>query len=431
MIFQQEIDKFIKEKRLYFVGDSLPSDWYAGFKLWLKLAEDGDPKAQFNVGRCYSVGNGIDQDLEQSDIWLQRAAAQKEPRSHFNLYFLYSDHNFSRRDVQKAEKYLVEAVQLNEPRAIALLAKRKADAEVEIANRKASTETAEAKRQVDEQAVEATRKAEAQAKEALEYAKQRLVNSESSKAAVQKCLDEGDFKGAKLQAEKAESEGYTWAKRVLASLDLSFTFRVTKDTKINTHAGCMFQGTTQYYTTKTITTTLVGNVVNKSSQDIALKLMDDKNKRPFSRWKIKADSSEDYFDSWMNEESYTFTKIYISLSDLNSSEKYSGINGISIPNATYDDICKIDSFYIPLQKSFNTVSGCFVLTASFGNENDPVVVDFRRFRDQHLLQTVLGRAVVKIYYQYGLALADSIKEKPRTKVVLRKLFSVVRIFLPR
>ena len=91
MSFQQEIDKFIKEKRLYFVGDSLPSDWYAGFKLWLKLAEEGDPKAQFNVGRCYSLGDGIDQDLEQSDIWFQRAAAQKEPRSHFNLYILYSD----------------------------------------------------------------------------------------------------------------------------------------------------------------------------------------------------------------------------------------------------------------------------------------------------------------------------------------------------
>jgi len=32
MNFQDQIDAAIKEKRLYFVGDQLPPDWYAGFE---------------------------------------------------------------------------------------------------------------------------------------------------------------------------------------------------------------------------------------------------------------------------------------------------------------------------------------------------------------------------------------------------------------
>lgn len=436
MSFQQEIDKCIKEKRLYFVGDSLPSDWYAGFKLWLKLAEEGDAKAQYNVGRCYDRGDGIDQDLEQADFWYQRAAGQKEPRSHYNLYLLYSNKDFPKRYDQQAEKYLAEAVLLKESRAIEHLAQRKADAEAEEAKRKAEILADDAKRKAQALADEAHRKAGEQ----LEHAKQRLVKSESSKAAIQKCLNEGDFESAKLEAGKAESEGYIWAKRVQASLDLRVTLRIEKDTKKETYAGGVFQGTTQYYTTKTTTSWLVGNIVNRSSQDIDIQLVDDKNKHHYlcnskdiraENEKIKANSSKDYYKRAPETvaETNTYTKFHFGLGDLDESERSS--YAIDIPRAIFNDICKIKSFYVPLKKPFNTGSGCFVLTASFGNENDPVVVDFRRFRDQHLLRTVLGQAVVKIYYQYGPALADCIREKPRTKAVLRQIFSVVRMFLPK
>ena len=104
-----EINEAIKAKRLYFVGDALPPDWYAGFKIWLQLAEGGDPKAQYNIGRCYARGDGIDQDKSLSEKWLLKAAAQNEPRSHYNLY-LYHD---ELKNHEISEEWLQKAINLN------------------------------------------------------------------------------------------------------------------------------------------------------------------------------------------------------------------------------------------------------------------------------------------------------------------------------
>lgn len=84
-----EIDKAIKEKNLYFIGDALPPDWYAAFKLWLPLAHAGDPKAQFNVGRCYDRGDGVDENKIQAKEWYLKAAEQNDPRAFFNLYLFF------------------------------------------------------------------------------------------------------------------------------------------------------------------------------------------------------------------------------------------------------------------------------------------------------------------------------------------------------
>lgn len=55
-----EIETGIKDQRLYYVGDRLPDNWFEAFSYWFPLAEGGDPKAQFNVGRSYETGGGVD-----------------------------------------------------------------------------------------------------------------------------------------------------------------------------------------------------------------------------------------------------------------------------------------------------------------------------------------------------------------------------------
>lgn len=117
MSFQEEIDNDIKAKRLYFIGDQLPPDWYAAFKTWMAAAQNGDSKAQYNVGRCYSRGDGIDRDLEQAHAWYMKAAEQGDPRAHFNLHLLYENKDFSQHDAVVAKKYLDQSIALNEPRA--------------------------------------------------------------------------------------------------------------------------------------------------------------------------------------------------------------------------------------------------------------------------------------------------------------------------
>lgn len=84
--FQQEIDKEIKEKNLYFVGDALPPDWYAALKVFIKIAEQNDVQAQYNVGRCYQVGHGTEVDLEKAKNWFSKAIKNGETRSFFRLF---------------------------------------------------------------------------------------------------------------------------------------------------------------------------------------------------------------------------------------------------------------------------------------------------------------------------------------------------------
>ena len=74
---------------------------------------------------------------------------------------------------------------------------------------------------------------------------------------------------------------------------------------------------------------------------------------------------------------------------------------------------------------------CFVLTACYGNEDDPVVQDFRSFRDNYLTKNKFGRLFIKWYYKHGAKIARHISEKPLTKNGLRKCFNCIRVLLPK
>lgn len=118
-MFAKEIDQAIKAKRLYFLGEKLPNDWYEAFRIWLPMAQGGDAKAQYNIGRCYSLGQGTDKDVNLSLEWYKKAAAQNEPRAHCNLYFYYDEI----KDSAQAKLWFDKAVALGEPRALDNLAK--------------------------------------------------------------------------------------------------------------------------------------------------------------------------------------------------------------------------------------------------------------------------------------------------------------------
>lgn len=54
-------------------------------------------------------------------------------------------------------------------------------------------------------------------------------------------------------------------------------------------------------------------------------------------------------------------------------------------------------------------SNCFVVTTTMGDTNHPVVIDFRNYRDEVLLNTIFGRLFIKVYYQIGPTLSEIIK----------------------
>jgi len=71
--------------------------------------------------------------------------------------------------------------------------------------------------------------------------------------------------------------------------------------------------------------------------------------------------------------------------------------------------------------------GCFVATAVFGNEGCDEVVTLRRFRDERLLSSNVGRGFVRVYYSVGPQLARYVK---RSRVLI-KIFKVALALLCR
>ena len=73
---------------------------------------------------------------------------------------------------------------------------------------------------------------------------------------------------------------------------------------------------------------------------------------------------------------------------------------------------------------------CFVATAAFGAYDDPAVRVLRRFRDQVLLPTALGRGLVELYYASSPPLAAWIAQSPWRRLAARVLDEFRRLSQP-
>ena len=65
-------------------------DYEAALGLWLPLAELGNAKAQFNLGRMYHNGEGVPQDYAEAVRWYRLAAAQCDAKAQTNLGVMYA-----------------------------------------------------------------------------------------------------------------------------------------------------------------------------------------------------------------------------------------------------------------------------------------------------------------------------------------------------
>ncbi|WP_257765129.1 tetratricopeptide repeat protein [Burkholderia glumae] len=182
MSFQEDIDRCIKERKLYFLGEELPSDWYAGFNVWLPLAQNGDVKAMYNVGTCLVRGDGTDQDVAEGTDWYRRAAEKGDPRAMFALY-----ERLKTLAPAEANGFLTSAATAGEPRALAVI--REVEQEQQTAQDR------------DRQ--------------------QKLANYEAAVVAdVRQSIERGDRAAAIKVAEQAVADGLTWAGGIIAALSL-------------------------------------------------------------------------------------------------------------------------------------------------------------------------------------------------------------------
>lgn len=73
--------------------------------------------------------------------------------------------------------------------------------------------------------------------------------------------------------------------------------------------------------------------------------------------------------------------------------------------------------------------GCYIATAVYGSYDAPEVLVLRRFRDEQLAQSALGRSAVWAYYRISPGLADHLQRHPmvnrRVRVVLDRVVARV------
>jgi len=66
-------------------------DYKTAYKLWLPLAEQGNARAQFNLGLMYDKGRGVPQDDKEAVKWCRLSAEQGDAKAQYNLALMYED----------------------------------------------------------------------------------------------------------------------------------------------------------------------------------------------------------------------------------------------------------------------------------------------------------------------------------------------------
>lgn len=75
----------------------------------LQQAQAGDAVAQFNVARCYALGEGVDASREEFFRWCRMAAEQGVPQAQYTLGCCYRDGVGVTQDAALAEEWLGKA----------------------------------------------------------------------------------------------------------------------------------------------------------------------------------------------------------------------------------------------------------------------------------------------------------------------------------
>ena len=70
--------------------------------------------------------------------------------------------------------------------------------------------------------------------------------------------------------------------------------------------------------------------------------------------------------------------------------------------------------------SSSSSGGCYIATMAYGNYDHPKVMELRRFRDDFLSKTIIGRNFIQFYYKYSPSLVEKLKTKQRINLIVRK-----------
>jgi tetratricopeptide (TPR) repeat protein len=70
-------------------------------------------------------------------------------------------------------------------------------------------------------------------------------------------------------------------------------------------------------------------------------------------------------------------------------------------------------------------SGCYIATTIYGSYDCDEVVKLRRFRDEHLAKSVLGRCFIRVYYKLSPAFSRYIHTESKLRIKIRRFLDGV------
>lgn len=118
-IHQRAVGESLNRKGISCLSKSTGSEAMA---LFLRASELKYPPASFNIGQCYELGIGTDQDFKQAAKWYKTASEQGHPTAMYNLGVFYA-HGWGglQADIDCAKTLFVKAAKLGQPDAKAAL----------------------------------------------------------------------------------------------------------------------------------------------------------------------------------------------------------------------------------------------------------------------------------------------------------------------
>tara|TARA_B100000795_G_C22664514_1_gene385421 strand:+ start:320 stop:850 length:531 start_codon:yes stop_codon:yes gene_type:complete len=71
--------------------------------------------------------------------------------------------------------------------------------------------------------------------------------------------------------------------------------------------------------------------------------------------------------------------------------------------------------------SDSSSEGCYIATMAYGDYEHPQVLELRKFRDEILKQSFLGRIFIILYYKFSPFMVKKLKEKERINIKIKEL----------
>jgi hypothetical protein len=81
-------------------------DYQQASRIFIPLAEQGEPSAQTYLGFLFETGRGVPQNYTEAAMWYRRAAEQGDSLAQYSLGLLYDKGQGVPRDIVEASKWL-------------------------------------------------------------------------------------------------------------------------------------------------------------------------------------------------------------------------------------------------------------------------------------------------------------------------------------